>query len=116
MSDEQGAAEVPKGSIAVGRRVGIPAGAEPPITVFISGVQQTEGRDYDIVGREIVFRRQIVKEHNIGVSRWLAMYLGLWGTYRKNEVVDLQFRRSGKIELVDDMPIIPDKDAEAPVS
>ena len=73
----------------------LPAGAEPPFTVFINGVEQTEGDDYEIRGGEIVFTRQIVKE-KVGNGRWLAMYLGLLGTYRKNETIDLQFARNGK--------------------
>ena len=33
------------------------------------------------------------------------MYLGLFGTYRKDETVDLQFRRDGKTELRSDLPV-----------
>jgi hypothetical protein len=98
--------EIPKGSYAAGERVKLPAGAEAPFTVFINGVKQSEGADYEISSGEIVFTRPIVKE-KIGTSRWLAMYLGLWGTYRKNETVDLQFHRKGKIELLSDLPIVP---------
>lgn len=98
--------EIPKGSYAAGERVRIPAGAEPPFTVFINGVEQSEGDDYEIDGGEIVFSRPIVKE-KIGTSRWLAMYLGLWGTYRKNETVDLQFSRDGKVQLVSDLAVVP---------
>ncbi|MGE0067335.1 MAG: hypothetical protein AB7T48_08280 [Solirubrobacterales bacterium] len=104
MSDPQ--TDIPKGSYAAGERVKIPAGAEPPFAVFINGVEQREGSDYDVERAEIVFTRPIVKE-KIGTSRWLAMYLGLWGTYRKNETVDLQFNRNGKIELIADLPIVP---------
>jgi hypothetical protein len=103
--------DIPKGSYAAGERVRIPDGAEPPFTVFINGVEQTEGKDYVIEGDEIVFNRPIVKE-KIGTSRWLAMYLGLWGTYRKNETVDLQFSRDGKVKLVSDLDIIPYPDGE----
>jgi hypothetical protein len=103
--------DIPKGSYAAGERVQIPAGAEAPFTVFINGVEQQQGVDYDLEGGEIVFTRPIVKE-KIGTSRWLAMYLGLWGTYRKNEVVDLQFTRGGKVELIPDLPIVPYPDAE----
>jgi hypothetical protein len=99
--------EVPKGSYAAGNRVKLPAGAEPPFTVFINGVEQALGRDYVIEGGEIVFTHQIVKE-KVGKSRWLAMYLGLWGTYRKNETIDLQFNRDGKTTLVDDLSVQPD--------
>jgi hypothetical protein len=98
--------EIPKGSYAAGERVKLPAGAEAPFAVFINGVEQSEGADYEISSTEIVFSRPIVKE-KIGTSRWLAMYLGLWGTYRKNETVDLQFHRGGKIELLSDLQIVP---------
>jgi len=98
--------EIPKGSYAAGERVKLPAGAEAPFTIFINGVEQSDGVDYEISGGEIAFTRPIVKE-KIGTSRWLAMYLGLWGTYRKNETVDLQFHRGGKVELVSDLPIVP---------
>jgi hypothetical protein len=98
--------EIPKGSYAAGERVRIPAGAEPPFTVFINGIEQSEGSDYAIEDGEIVFGRPIVKE-KMGTSRWLAMYLGLWGTYRKNETIDLQFARNGKIELLSDLAVIP---------
>jgi hypothetical protein len=103
--------EIPKGSYAAGERVKLPAGAEPPFTVFINGVEQSEGADYEVEGGEVVFTRPIVKE-KIGTSRWLAMYLGLWGTYRKNETVDLQFHRTGKIELRSDLPVVPYDDPE----
>ena len=33
------------------------------------------------------------------------MYLGLFGTYRKNETIDLQFQRGGKTELISDLPV-----------
>ena len=99
--------DIPKGSYAAGRRVKLPAGAEAPYTVFINGVEQRAGGDYEIRAGEIVFARQIVKE-KVGAGRWLAMYLGLFGTYRKDETVDLQFQRGGKVELVSDLPVQPD--------
>ncbi len=99
--------EIPKGSYAAGRRVKLPAGAEAPYAVFINGVDQREGSDYEVRKGEIVFSRQIVKE-KVGTGRWLAMYLGLFGTYRKDETVDLQFQRSGKVELISDLAVLPD--------
>ncbi len=98
--------EIPKGSYAAGERVKIPAGAKPPFTVFINGIEQSEGIDYGIEGVEIVFTRPIVKE-KMTTSRWLAMYLGLFGTYRKDETVDLQFSRNDKVELLSDLAVVP---------
>jgi hypothetical protein len=96
--------EIPKGSYAAGRRVKLPAGAEAPYAVFVNGVEQREGDEYDVRAGEIVFRREIVKE-KVGAGRWLAMYLGLFGTYRKDETIDLQFQRQGKAELLSDVAV-----------
>lgn len=111
MNASDSSTEIPKGSYAAGERVKLPARAEAPFAVFINGVEQSEGEDYAIEGREVVFTRPIVKE-KIGTSRWLAMYLGLWGTYRKNETVDLEFHRDGKVQLISDMPIVPYQEEE----
>jgi hypothetical protein len=99
--------EIPKGSYAAGRRLKLPAEGEAPYVVFINGVQQREGADYAMRAGEIVFTRQIIKE-KVGTGRWLAMYLGLFGTYRKNETIDLQFQRNGKTELLSDLAVQPD--------
>jgi hypothetical protein len=112
MTDYMNHPGVPKGSFAAGERVKMPVNAEPPFTVYINGIEQKEGEDFNIEGRELHFTRPIVKE-KMGTSRWLAMYLGLWGTYRKDEKVDLQFTRAGKVELVADLPIVPYEDAES---
>jgi hypothetical protein len=104
--------EIPKGSYAAGERVKLPAGAEPPFTVFINGVEQPQ-ESYRIEAGVIDFGRPIVKE-KVGTSRWLAMYLGLWGTYRKNETIDLQFTKNGKVELRSDLPVISYAEGEAP--
>jgi hypothetical protein len=93
-------------SVEVGRRVRLPGGAERPIQVFVNGLQQTEGSDYSIHGREIVFSRPLVKEKVSG-GRWIAMTLGLFGSYGKNETVDVHFRRGGKVEVVSNAKILP---------
>ncbi|MEX2447520.1 MAG: hypothetical protein WD404_02110 [Solirubrobacterales bacterium] len=102
MSD--GTTDIPKGSYAAGRRLELPPGAEAPYAVFVNGIEQREGEDYELRAGEIVFNREIVKE-KVGAGRWLAMYLGLFGTYRKDETIDLQFRRNGKTELLSDLPV-----------
>jgi hypothetical protein len=104
--------EIPKGSYAAGERAKLPAGAEPPFTVFINGIEQSP-QSYRIEGGEIAFSRPIVKER-VGTGRWLAMYLGLFGTYRKNETVDLQFSKGGKMELRSDLAVIPYAEGEGP--
>ena len=100
-------AEIPKGSYAAGHRVRLPGGAEPPIRVYVNGIEQTEGTDFEVGSGHVVFARPIVKE-TVTAGRWMAMYLGLFGTYRKNEAVDVEYRRAGKVELAADVEIVPD--------
>ena len=111
MTDHMNSPGVPKGSYAAGERVKIPNAAERPYTVFVNGIEQKEGEDFNVEGGELHFTRPIVKE-KMDTGRWLAMYLGLFGTYRKDEKVDLQFTRNGKVELVPDLAVTPYEDAE----
>lgn len=97
--------EIPHGSYVAGHRVALPGGAERPITVFINGVAREEGPDYEIRDGEIVFHHPIVKE-KVSPMRWLAMLVGAAGTYRRNDTIDVQFQRNGRVELAGDLPVI----------
>ena len=51
----RGYADAMSESVEAGRRVRLPAGAEPPIKVFVNGTEQAEGADYTLRGNEILF-------------------------------------------------------------
>jgi hypothetical protein len=82
-------------------------GAEPPIVVYVNGVEQTAGADYELRSGEIVFGHPIVKEQ-VGGMRWLAMLLGLFGTYHRHETVDVEYRLGGQVKLASDVEILRD--------
>jgi hypothetical protein len=94
-------------SYEAGRRVRLPNGAEPPIQVFINGTEKREGADFSVHNDPLVFTRPIIKE-KVSKSRWLAMSLGLFGSYGENETVDVHFRRGGKTQVISDAEILPD--------
>ena len=94
-------------SVEAGRRVRLPNGAGRPIQVFINGTEQREGTDYTVHGRDIVFTRPLVKE-KVSRARWMAMLLGLFGSYGRNEMVDVHFRYGGKTQVVTDAEILED--------
>jgi hypothetical protein len=98
--------QVPEGSFAAGRRVRLPAHAERPITVYVNGVAQSEGDDYRIEGADIVFSRPIVKEGKLGAIRWLSMLIGVVGSYRKHETVDVEYRAGGHVKLASDLQVL----------
>jgi hypothetical protein len=77
-------------------RVDLPAYVADPYEVFINGVPQAEGTDYDVVGRSLFFTRTLATEGKLGFWRWLSMLLGIAGTYRKNDTVDVVFTVDGK--------------------
>jgi hypothetical protein len=87
-------------------RVPLPRGAEPPYRVFVNGVPQKPGTDYDVVGSQLHFRRPLEKER-LGVGRWTAIFLGLFGSYGKNDQVDVQYRLSGREVHATGLDIIP---------
>jgi hypothetical protein len=74
-------------------RVKLPDGATPPVEVFVNGVAQEEGRDYRVEGREIVFDdRLLKKEGRLGFWRWTLIFLGLVGSYKQNDSVDVHWK------------------------
>jgi hypothetical protein len=87
--------------------VPLPRGAEPPYRVFVNGVPQTEGVDYEIDGHALTFPKHLEKEGKLGVGRWTAMFLGLWGTYKKNDSVDVHYKLGGEDQVAVYLDIIP---------
>ena len=104
MSDSGNSSDIPKGSYAAGRRARLPRGAAEPIRVHINGVEQPRGEVWNVRQGEIVFTRPIVKER-VSTGRWLAMYLGLFGSYKRNEQVDVEYTLDGKPKLAADVEI-----------
>ena len=97
--------EIPKGSYAAGRRARLPRGAQEPIRVHINGVEQPRGEVWDVRQGDIVFARPIIKE-SVSRGRWMAMYLGLFGSYRLNEAVDIEYSLGGAPKLAADVEIL----------
>ena len=87
--------------------VPLPPGAEPPFRVFVNGVPQTEGEDFELDGHALSFDKHLEKEGKLGIGRWTAIFLGLWGTYRKNDSVDVHYTRGGKDQVAVYLDIVP---------
>jgi hypothetical protein len=87
-------------------RVPLPRGAEPPIRVFVNGVPQQEGRDFELGDGELLFSKPLEKER-IGLARWTAIFLGLFGSYGKNDTVDVQYHLAGRQVSATDLEIVP---------
>jgi hypothetical protein len=84
--------------------VPLPRGVRPPFEVYLNGVHQEEGTDYQVVDHALVFDRELKKEGKLGAWRW---FLGAWGvgTYRQNDSVDVRYEVDGHPRLAEGLDI-----------
>jgi hypothetical protein len=89
-------------------RVQLPHGVRPPLEVFVNGVPQQEGTDYELArdGGALLFTRELVQEGRLGLWRW---FLGAWGigTYRRNDEVDVRYTRDGHTLVAQGLAVTP---------
>jgi len=86
-------------------RVELPPHVAQPLEVFVNSVAQLEGRDYRREGRFLVFPRVLAREGKLGFWRWLSLFLGIAGTYRQNDSVDVVYDLGGRRTVVTGLPI-----------
>jgi hypothetical protein len=91
--------------------VPLPASVQEPFEVFVNGVRQQRGSDYEARGRELRFAKPLAKEGRLGTIRWLSIFLGIAGTYRKNDSVDVVYESGGRRTVISSLPIIPPRAA-----
>jgi anti-sigma-K factor RskA len=75
--------------------------------VFVNGVAQEEGKDFTVDGRTLVFDRELKSEGRLGFWRWASILVGIAGTYRQNDSVDVAYRRDGKPVVATKLPLEP---------
>jgi hypothetical protein len=80
-------------------RIELPDHVPPGFEVYVGGVRQLPGRDFDVQGRTLVFPRALAQEGRLGFWRWASMWLGIAGTYRKHETVDIVYTVEGRREV-----------------
>ena len=90
-------------------QVELPDHVRPPFEVFVNGVPQKEGDDYELVGSVIVFNRSFAKEGKLGFWRWLSMFAGVAGTYRKNDSIDVAYTLNGRQLVSSLQPVVRER-------
>ena len=85
--------------------VKLPSGVRPPLEVYVNGVRQELGSDYQISSGELVFERELVQK-KLGPWAW---FLGFWGigTYKRNDEVDVRYEIDGRPMVASQLDIIP---------
>jgi hypothetical protein len=90
-------------------RVQLPPDATAPFEVYVNGVAQVAGVDYRVEDRTLVFDRPLSREGRLGFWRWLSMFLGIAGTYRQNDSVDVIYSRAGSRVVASGLPLVHDE-------
>ncbi len=90
------------------RSVELPADVTGRFEVFLNGVLQQRGRDYRVEGDTLVFQRPLAREGKLGFWRWASMFLGIAGTYRKHDTVDVVYERDGRRVVATGLPLVRD--------
>jgi len=95
--------------------VTLPRGVGPSFEVYVNGVRQQEGSDFVREGSELVFTRDLAKEGKLGFWRWTSLFLGIAGTYRQNDSVDVVYDVGGRRFVATGLPIIQDETGDQSV-
>jgi len=103
-------------------RIELPQHVPPVFEVYVSGVRQVPGRDFEVevvleappaepatpggrprspaaTRRALVFPRPLAQEGRLGFWRWASMWLGIAGSYRDHETIDVVYEADGRREV-----------------
>jgi hypothetical protein len=89
-------------------RVVLPPAVGASFEVYVNGVRQQEGIDFTREGGVLVFPRVLKQEGRLGPWRWLSLFLGVAGTYRQNDSVDVVYTAGGRRHVAARLPIVTD--------
>lgn len=70
-------------------KVALPAGTEDPIEVYVNSITQKPGEDFEREGDTLYFFRPIRNEAKLGFFRWMIIFIGIAGSYKQNDSVDV---------------------------
>jgi hypothetical protein len=88
--------------------VELPAAVGERFEVFVNGVAQQPGRDFRQEGNQLVFDRRLAREGRLGFWRWLSLFLGVAGTYRQNDSVDVIYEHAGRRIVASGLTPVPE--------
>lgn len=86
--------------------VRLPPEVRSPFEVYVNGVLQHLGRDYEVRDGALRFRRRLAKDR-ISKWRWLVGAFGV-GTYRQNDSVDVRYQAGERTLLAQGLEIEPE--------
>ena len=74
----------------------LPGHVERPLEVFVNGIPQHAGVDYELDGRALVFPRALEPEEKMSKLQWVLVALGVTGSHKKHDSVDVVYEQDGR--------------------
>jgi hypothetical protein len=84
--------------------VDLPDHVDGEFQVYVNGILQQPGADYRTDGRTILFPRVLEPEVEMTKLQQLRALLGIAGTYRKHDSVDVAYRHGGRNLVATGLP------------
>ena len=91
-------------------QVDLPPYVTEPYEIYVNGVPQVAGTDYRVVGSSLFFERALAQEGRLGLWRWVRLFFGIAGSYRKHDSVDVIFTHDGRRTVVSLAPVVREAD------
>ncbi len=93
-----------------GSRVDLPPQVVAPFEVYVNGVLQERNRDYAVLGRSLVFNRDLIQPRkDTAKSLFRTLF---YGRYKAEHTVDVAFQAGGERRMVSGLPITPAQTSE----
>lgn len=70
---------------------------------------QTEGVDYALAGRDLVFEGRELRKDEVSGWRWLLGSIGI-GTYRQDDSVDVRYTLDGRPMVAEGLAVVVEHD------
>jgi hypothetical protein len=88
-----------------GSRVRLPPEVERPFEVYVNGLPQTEGTDFRVEGRELVFARELTQPARDTARSLVRGFF--FGRYKPEHTVDVAYQADGRGHVASGLPIAP---------
>jgi hypothetical protein len=82
----------------------VPPGTEEIMAVFVNGVQKKAGEDFTILADRVHFDPPLRKREAVSRIGSILLSVGI-GVYPKGDIVDVQVRRNGVVDVVRGRPV-----------
>jgi hypothetical protein len=88
-----------------GSRAILPRDISRPFQVFINGIEQAEGTDYEVRDGELLFDKELVPPERHSARTYARLMF--WGRYDKRHSVDVIYTAGGQRRVASGLPLLP---------